>query len=877
MDNLFYGCTNLLSLEINNFNFSKVNSSHHMFYGCNSLISLNFINFYLSNISNVTDFIEGCESILTYCTDNKEILLNNQLFSFMNNCTYMCFVNSQKKNIIEEIKCINDNCIKDDNYKVEFNNICYLSCPEETFNLSKNESLYENSEFITYLDFVSQSSEEISENKFIDLSDFISDSYISTQIEECNIKCQACSLESNENNLCISCNFKENYYPILKGNPKEDKYIDCFNTDPDGYYLDNINNIYMPCFTECNENKFINENIFNACIYNSSTNFLNCYEKCSYNYDKCYIKDMLYINQTMPIMNTYLNQTVYSYDINRKELKDIYTNITYIEIPSETLDYLYTKYNLDKEKDIIYTSIIDYPSNDSKAATNDYEYKFYLKNGTELYIEEDYYVDVYVPIKNLDLAKYNYSQIFAEQGYDIYDKESDFYNDICTSANLGENDLTLKDRKKDIYPNDVILCKNNCYYIGIISENERIICSCNLNINKEAEKTDDINDDLSEEYEDNFVSYLLDKINYKIFICYKLITLFGNLKRNYAFYSIIGIFFFIIILNLAFYCCTLSDIKNLMLEKSPTFESVKLEIIQQINKKKKRQIGINSKINPPKKKKKKKKGLKIKKIKIQKIKKNVYIKNNIYIKNPSHKRLIYIGKSKKKESDSDSCDDEINNLPYTKALIKDKRNIFKIFKSVLFEKLELIYILFGKQSIKLILLNEYILSLLINFFFNTLLYSDEIISNKYHNNGQLDFVVTLILSLSSNIITSIICYYIKYSKGIEERFERISEIKYEEHYIRNVNQYFRFLKIKFSCFFISELIIISSCFYYVVIFCIVYSCSKISLLINYLTSLLEGLIISVGITIIIAFTRVIGIKCFNKRLYNTSKYINDKY
>ena len=149
MDNLFYGCTNLLSLEINNFNFSKVNSFYHMFYGCNSLKSLNFINFYLSNISNVAEIIEGCESTLTYCTDNKEIFLNNQLFSFLNNCTYMCFVNSQKKIIIEEIKCINGDCIKDDNYAVEFNNICYLSCSEETFNLSSNESLNENSETIT--------------------------------------------------------------------------------------------------------------------------------------------------------------------------------------------------------------------------------------------------------------------------------------------------------------------------------------------------------------------------------------------------------------------------------------------------------------------------------------------------------------------------------------------------------------------------------------------------------------------------------------------------------------------------------------------------------------------------------------------------------
>ncbi len=89
--------------------------------------------------------------------------------------------------------------------------------------------------------------------------------------------------------------------------------------------------------------------------------------------------------------------------------------------------------------------------------------------------------------------------------------------------------------------------------------------------------------------------------------------------------------------------------------------------------------------------------------------------------------------------------------------------------------------------------------------------------------------------------------------------------------------FFKFLKLKLIFFFIIEIIIIFCCFYYIVIFCIIYSRSKGSLMINYLTSLVEGLIASIAISIIILVTRKIGLLCTNKYLYNTSKYINNKF
>ena len=84
-------------------------------------------------------------------------------------------------------------------------------------------------------------------------------------------------------------------------------------------------------------------------------------------------------------------------------------------------------------------------------ATIDYNYKFFLENGTELDLNitnEVIYVNILVPIINLDAINFNYSMVFSKQGFDIYDKNSDFYKDICITVQLNGNDIVIKDRKK---------------------------------------------------------------------------------------------------------------------------------------------------------------------------------------------------------------------------------------------------------------------------------------------------------------------------------------------------------------------------------------------------------------------------------------------
>ena len=333
-----------------------------------------------------------------------------------------------------------------------------------------------------------------------------------------------------------------------------------------------------------------------------------------------------------------------------------------------------------------------------------------------------------------------------------------------------------------------------------------------------------------------------------------------------------------------------------MLKEAPNSESIKKDAFEELKRIKKSTMNMNTlnyrAYNPIKKKNKTK-------IKREQLNIEIKIKRKSYSTKTFNKKkkTLRMKKINRKNSCSPSLqklipkydneineenvinmnNEEINDLTYFKALKFDKRNIIQIFYSLITQKLELINLICNKQKVKLMLISEYILSFLLNLFFNTLLYSDDVVSNKYHNNGELDIIVTLVLSLLSNIITSIVCFYINYSKGIDERSQLIKELKIRMYYIRNVEIFFRFLKLKFICFFISEIILVSGCYYYIVIFCIVYSKSKDSLIINYLTSLLEGLITSTAIIIIILVTRKIGLACLNRYLYNTSKYINNKF
>ena len=1054
INHMFDSCISLISIELGNFDTTSVINMEYMFYGCRSLISLNLNSFTSSeSLTSFQGMFNEVLITLKYCINDKILEeIKSQLSSFNQlNCSDLCSEFLQSKYIPDKNKCIL-NCTNDDTFNYEYKNVCFISCPNGTHQV--NDYLCEE-DLICHNYYNYERTECLDE---IPLGYYLNDT-INKTLDKCNIKCSNCTKESMSEGLCISCNNVEGYYQKENDELNENSFLNCYKGELLGYYLDEVEKKYSPCFSVCkncsgrgdSENHNCLE-CFSDLILNSNGNCENPVEEVPTTYADTEVPttyadteitttyadteitttyadteitttyahteitttyaDTEVNEETNPVTTTIneeniendstesltntqetnpdttianeetnendssesfpdteeftssntitesdelssaltnnftnniinvpevSNKSIYSYhiDLNSPNSKQNYKNVTFIDFSPKEVEYIYNKFNLDKEKDKIYALISDYINDDPGMATRDYKLKLFLENGTEInlsIIDDDFYLDFYVPIDNLNTAHFNDAKDLKDQGYDIYDKNSDFYHDFCSPAFLGENDITLKDRRKYIYPNNVSLCKENCNYNGVELEDERVICSCNLNSNKSYADNEDNN---FIEEDGNFLSYFLDNINYNVFKCYNLISSFGNLKNNYAFWTILGVTIVLITINLIFYLYTIPFMKKSMLNNTPTSEKVRNQVIQELLRFRSTKEN-NTLLNQTKKEStnhnptKKKKKTKIKKstVKINteslmssltkknSTKKKIKVSRKIsamdftpYKKNQRKETIKIIRKKKpfktvnkitnKKEDlpspsvekliprpEEEIINDEkiksysnevINELPYNQAIIIDKRNIFKIWSSLLITKLELINIFCSKSAIKIILIGEYILSLLINFFFNTLLYSDEVVSQKYHNNGELDIIVTLVLSLLSNIITSIICFYIKYSKGLEERSDLIMEIKLKKYYIKNVNTFFKYLRIKFICFFFAEMVIIACCYYYIVIFCIIYSQSKGSLMVNYLTSLVEGLITSVAISIIILVTRSIGLFCLNKYFYNISKYINTRF
>ena len=258
---------------------------------------------------------------------------------------------------------------------------------------------------------------------------------------------------------------------------------------------------------------------------------------------------------------------------------------------------------------------------------------------------------------------------------------------------------------------------------------------------------------------------------------------------------------------------------------------------------------------------------------VYKKKKNAFIVNGGYNKNFRERiKSKYSGAFNKKN------DEETNFWEFTfdKAINDDNKYFFHHIYSFLFVKLELISILFFPEHYHYypITIPIYILSLLIDFTFNSFLFTDDIVSKKYNNKGKLNFFTEFILSLISNIITSIIMKFLKKLIEFSFVFETLRHQVREENYYHNLSSILlRIVHKKLIISFVVNIIICTFCGYYLFIFCEVYCKSQVNLIINFLIGMAISICIVIGITIIVCVLRLIGIKMRNKNLYYSSRYI----
>ena len=181
---------------------------------------------------------------------------------------------------------------------------------------------------------------------------------------------------------------------------------------------------------------------------------------------------------------------------------------------------------------------------------------------------QDTSINIYVKAELSDETKYSYEKL-KSLGYDIFNLNDPFYQDICIDyTSYGNTDMSLSDRINYIYNNDDTRCQPNCKATKFSPESEYLNCSCNINEEVNNMKQKFKPKKIYESFYD-----VLKYSNYKILKCYNLVFTEFLMTKNKG-----GIIVFIFILiNLG--CLILFIIKRI----NPLKNKLKLKIENQIN------------------------------------------------------------------------------------------------------------------------------------------------------------------------------------------------------------------------------------------------------------------------------------------------------
>ena len=421
---------------------------------------------------------------------------------------------------------------------------------------------------------IAKTSEQNTELKFEYITDSIPERSIEYIIEliNNNNKCKNLFyVDESFKIICIDGDFCTEKYPFL------DKTIKNMCTNCLVKYKNK-------CYMECPENSCIKQdNSLKQCIdIGDDTKVIN--EIC---YDDFHnvTSNLKELSDNNIIIKNSPNVTAYVYDIEKDINYFVENKLTYINF-NDIKEILTKAYNLD-EKSKIYVFVLDSPTKFSNSSINDYGFVLLLENGTELnlsILNENIALNLTIPISNLELANFDYALIFSEQGYDIYNKNSNFYHDICTPGYINDNDITLEERKKEVFPHNIIILKSNCEYHSTNLRNQRFNFNCSLfDINQNRTNNNFVNL-FEEEKNENFISYILDMINYKVVNCSILFFNIDNYRHNKAVMICTTCIFLSILLLIIFFCKSMPKIRIAMFNDIPTDKKIKELFFEQIEK-----------------------------------------------------------------------------------------------------------------------------------------------------------------------------------------------------------------------------------------------------------------------------------------------------
>ena len=145
---------------------------------------------------------------------------------------------------------------------------------------------------------------------------------------------------------------------------------------------------------------------------------------------------------------------------------------------------------------------------------------------------KDIQITVNVPVILDESTQSTYDSLI-KSGYNLFNLNDDFYNDICsTYTTENGTDLTLADRKNIIYDTNgnKTMCQEGCTFQSYNLTTKKSQCDCSVQTSETITNIDEINfedSSLAEEFFDT-----LNNSNFRVLRCYKLVFSKKGQKNN---------------------------------------------------------------------------------------------------------------------------------------------------------------------------------------------------------------------------------------------------------------------------------------------------------------------------------------------------------
>ena len=170
----------------------------------------------------------------------------------------------------------------------------------------------------------------------------------------------------------------------------------------------------------------------------------------------------------------------------------------------------------------------------------------------DLSICKDISISINTPV-NLTSDKEKLYNDLNELGYNLFDSNDSFYNNICSKyKSQNGTDMILSDRRNIIFDNST-LCQNDCIFISYNSSTKKAKCYCNIQEKNEINENMDLSKLINKTKVIEGFYNPIKNSNFKVMKCYVLLFNKEGQKKNLGSWIILSLFIIYISLMIIYF------------------------------------------------------------------------------------------------------------------------------------------------------------------------------------------------------------------------------------------------------------------------------------------------------------------------------------